>query len=92
MSGSIQSRTTRSGSKRAASGGLLHLVALVAERGRDGVDDRRLVVDDQDPVAGSRLGAGVHAIKVPRLPVSRLRTAWESSQQGGSRLNVPSAA
>ena len=32
---------------------LLDLVALVAESGRDRVDDRRLVVDDEDPVPRS---------------------------------------
>ena len=60
MSGSIQSSTIRSGSNRgdggerlAAAGGLLDVVALVAERRRDRVDDRRLVVDDEDPLRGS---------------------------------------
>ena len=38
------------GERVAAVRRLLDLVALVAERGRDGVDDRRLVVDDEDPV------------------------------------------
>src|SRR2546430_4051826 len=41
---------------RAATRPLLpHLEALVAERGGDGVDDRRLVVDDEDPAAAVRL-------------------------------------
>ena len=37
------------GERAAAGGGLVDVEALVAQRGRDGVDDRRLVVDDQDP-------------------------------------------
>jgi hypothetical protein len=41
----------RDGRERLASGArLLDVVALVAERRRDGVDDRRLVVDDEDPL------------------------------------------
>ena len=35
----------------AAGGGLVDVEALVPERGRDRVDDRRLVVDDEDPVS-----------------------------------------
>ena len=35
---------------------LVDLVALVAERRRDGVDDRRLVVDDEDPAAAAGEG------------------------------------
>src|SRR4029450_13045478 len=34
------------------------LVALVAQRGRDGVDDRRLVVDDQDSLSGAVRSSG----------------------------------
>ena len=45
---------------------LLDRVALVAERGRDGVDDRRLVVDDEDLVLA-------HAPILARVPVNRLR-------------------
>ena len=37
--------------------GLVDLEALVAERGRDGVDDRRLVVDDEDPLCVPVRGA-----------------------------------
>ena len=37
------------GDRVTAVGRLLDVEPLVAERGRDGVDDRRLVVDDEDP-------------------------------------------
>jgi hypothetical protein len=45
---------------------LLDVVGLVAQRGRDRVDDRRLVVDDQDLVLA-------HALIVARVPVNQLR-------------------
>ena len=37
--------------------GLLDLVFLVATCGRDGVHDRRLVVDDENPARGCRIHA-----------------------------------
>ena len=53
----MTSRITRSkdlswhfASPRRAGQGLLDLESLVAEHGGDGVDDRRLVVDDEDPL------------------------------------------
>ena len=82
MSGSIQSSTIRSGSNVIAAASasrpvarLLDLEALVAQRGRDGVDDRRLVVDDEDlrPLAGV-LAAVVIGVIVSPEPVGLLRS------------------
>jgi hypothetical protein len=42
--------------RSAAGRRLVHLVALVAERRRDGIDDRRLVVDDEDALSGCGTG------------------------------------
>ena len=62
MSGSIQSSTIEvrlfpgHGVERLpAVVRLLDLVALVAQGGRDRVDDRGLVVDDEDPLAVARV-------------------------------------
>ena len=60
--------------ERVAAGScLLDLVALVAKRGRDGVDDRRLVVDDEDLPAFVRYRLCVHDRIVATNPVGRLR-------------------
>jgi hypothetical protein len=48
---------------------LVDLEALVAECRRDGVDDRGLVVDDEDPAA---CGGSVHVPIVSGFPVSGL--------------------
>ena len=69
---------TRDGGERLAAGrGLLDLESLVAQGGRDGVDDRALVVDDEDPgaVAVGALADAAHTRTVPLEPVSRLRNA-----------------
>ncbi len=60
------------GERVAAVQGLLDVVPLVAERGRDGVDDRRLVVDDEDPLLRFGVPGRVHEPIVPAFPVSRL--------------------
>jgi len=52
-----------------AAEGLFDLVALVAEGGRDSVDDRGLVVDDED-AAGDAVG--LHGTIVARVTVNRL--------------------
>ena len=54
--------------------GRLHLEALGAQPGRDGVDDRRVVLDDQDPALGARGGrravvGGVCLLHRPPLSV-----------------------
>jgi hypothetical protein len=52
-----------------------NLVALVAQRGGQRVDDRRLVVHDEDAVAVRARDEAVslHAAIVPALSVNRLR-------------------
>ena len=62
-------RRRRRSARRGRVRGLLDLEALVAERGRDGVDDRRLVVDDEDPLA---LARSAHDRSVSAFPVSGL--------------------
>ncbi|HVM58510.1 MAG TPA: hypothetical protein VMT74_13690 [Gaiellaceae bacterium] len=52
---------------------LVDVEALVAERRRDGVDDRGLVVHDQDPVG--------HTGSLPPVPVNGLRN--EPHRPGG---------
>ena len=52
----------------AARGRLGDVVALVPKRGRDRVDDRLLVVDDEDALA-----VGAHSPMVAAIPVNRLR-------------------
>ena len=64
------------GERVAAAVDLLDLVPLVAKRGRDGVDDRLLVVDDEDPVP---VRSRTHALTVTDLPVSCLRIGWEKT-------------
>ena len=48
-----------------SSGRLVDLESLVPERGCDGVDDRRLVVHDEDALSA-------HEVSLPSNPVSRL--------------------
>ena len=54
---------------------LLDLVALVAESGGDGVDDRLLVVDDEDALLHAVASVEAHVPTVPRLSVNCLRIA-----------------
>ena len=51
-----------------------HVVPPIPAGGRPRVDDRRLVVDDEDPAAGPRRRDGVsfHARIVATIPVNRL--------------------
>ena len=51
---------------------LVHVVALVPERGGDRVDDRRLVVDDEDALAA-------HRVSLASVPVGLLRTVLHVS-------------
>ena len=61
------------GQRQAAVDRLGHLEPLVAEGGGDGVDDRRLVVDDQDALAAG----GLHGISSGRLGVrTRRGVSW----------------
>lgn len=46
-----------------AVGGRLHLETLGAQPGRDGLDDRRVVLNDQDPALGTRRGRGGAALR-----------------------------
>src|SRR5581483_6614631 len=52
---------------------LAHLEPLVAKGRGHGVDDRRLVVDDEDLPRAVRRVAGHNRINLPRNPVNRLR-------------------
>jgi len=66
-------RNERSDARLAARAGLLDLEALVAERSRDGIDDRRLVVDDEN---ASGLAVRRHRTADHRAIVTA--PAWES--------------
>ena len=75
--------------ERAAAGRLLaHLETFVPKRSRDGVDDRRLVVDDED------LAARIRARVVHRshLVTAACEAAVSAASEPVNRLRMPAAA
>ena len=76
--GSMMSRISRSGCQASAVSTAartvarcLHEESLGAQAGRDGVDDRRIVLDDQDPALCARRGRAVPLWEVCVCSIAR---------------------